>query len=121
MTIRDLDAEEFEEKKRFATRDLFDQVFTDYKTYPTELAEIQNLELLVRERVSQIVARTGIIDRTAAANLFAVSNETAEVLSFITPEAIQIINEFNPTYEDISYDGGGGYGGDGGGGDGGGA
>lgn len=109
MSVQSLDIQKFLLLQKFATRDLYDNVYTNYDELPSELQPVENLETLARSKVSQITPRLGIGQLVAP-----------ESVLFTVPPPIVFAAALQVAVSDnilgASGDGGGSYGDGGGGG-----
>ena len=60
MAVRALDKSKVEFLQKYTNKEIFDIIFTDYNNIPSELTKVADLELLAREKISQLVNALGI-------------------------------------------------------------
>lgn len=110
MSVRALDKAKTEFLQRYSNREIFTLIFTDYKKYPSELTKIADLELVAKEKISQIVNALGIGQQLVTLqDLFTSVNQIRVVIPVDTETAAvdDTAGEPEPAAA-LDYTGGGG-------------
>lgn len=110
MAVRALDKAKVEFLNKYSNTELYTLIFTNYKDYPSELTKVADLELLAKEKVSQISNALGVTQAFTLRDFF-------ESVNQVRIEAVDIQTEVS-TVEDtagaedpgavLDYAGGGG-------------
>jgi predicted Zn-dependent protease with MMP-like domain len=109
MAVRALDKAKVEFLQKYTNEEIFDIIFTDYNNIPSELTKVADLELLVKENISQLINALGIEQVFTLKDLFETVNQVR-----IEVEAAQEVAAVDDTagVEDtgavLDYAGGGG-------------
>jgi predicted DNA-binding protein with PD1-like motif len=75
MAVRALDKAKVEFLNRYSNSELYTLIFTNYKDYPSELVKVADLEIDVRERVSQVSNALGITQAFTLKDFFQSVNQ----------------------------------------------
>jgi hypothetical protein len=75
MAVRALDKAKVEFLNRYSNSELYTLIFTNYKDYPSELTKVADLELDVKERVSQVSNALGIAQSFTLQDFFVSVNQ----------------------------------------------
>ena len=109
MAVRALDKAKVEFLQKYTNEEIFDIIFTDYNNIPSELTKVADLELLVKENISQLINALGIEQVFTLKDLFENVNQVR-----IEIDTVQEVAEVEDTagVEDtgavLDYAGGGG-------------
>ena len=109
MAVRALDKAKVEFLQKYTNEEIFDIIFTDYNNIPSELTKVADLELLVKENISQLINALGIEQVFTLKDLFENVNQVR-----IEIDAVQEVAVVEDTagVEDtgavLDYAGGGG-------------
>ena len=109
MAVRALDKAKVEFLQKYTNEEIFDIIFTDYNNIPSELTKVADLELLVKENISQLINALGIEQVFTLKDLFENVNQVR-----IEVDAVQEVAAVDDTagVEDtgavLDYAGGGG-------------
>lgn len=117
MAVRELDKSKFAFLQKYSNSELYTLIFTDYKTYPTELVKVADLEVVAKEKISQVTDVLGITRFTTLQDVFESVQQIREqlfgIVAVVDEEAISADEAGAISEADISagYDAGGGGGG----------
>jgi hypothetical protein len=110
MAVRALDKAKVEFLQKYTNQEIFDIIFTDYKDIPTELTKVADLELVAKEKVSQLINALGIQQTFTLRDLFENVNQVRIELELVEEEVAEVIDTSG--VEDagavLDYAGGGG-------------
>jgi predicted Zn-dependent protease with MMP-like domain len=109
MAVRALDKSKVEFLQKYTNQEIFDIIFTDYKDIPSELTKVADLELVAKEKVSQLINALGIQQTFTLKDLFENVNQVRIELE-IVEEVAEVVDTSG--VEDagavLDYAGGGG-------------
>jgi hypothetical protein len=110
MAVRALDKSKVEFLQKYTNQEIFDIIFTDYNNIPSELTKVADLELLAKEKISQLVNALGIQQTFTLRDLFENVNQVRIELEVVEEEVAEVIDTSG--IEDagavLDYAGGGG-------------
>jgi predicted Zn-dependent protease with MMP-like domain len=109
MAVRALDKAKVEFLQRYTNEEIFDIIFTDYNNIPSELTKVADLELLVKENISQLINALGIEQVFTLKDLFENVNQVR--IEVETTEEVAVVEDtagVEDTGAVLDYAGGGG-------------
>jgi hypothetical protein len=115
MAVRQLNRIKFAFLQRYSNSELYTLIFTDYKTYPTELTKVADLEVVAKTKISQVTDILGITRFTTLLDVFeSVQQLREQALVAVVDEEAPLVDTVGSISEAdfaAGYDAGGGGGG----------
>ena len=109
MAVRALDKAKVEFLQKYTNEEIFDIIFTDYNNIPSELTKVADLELLVKENISQLINALGIEQVFTLKDLFENVNQVRiEIDAVQEVAAVEDTAGVEDTGAVLDYAGGGG-------------
>ena len=111
MAVRALDKSKVEFLQKYTNQEIFDIIFTDYKDIPTELTKVADLELVAKEKVSQLINALGIQQTFTLRDLFENVNQVRIELELVEEQEVAEVIDTSGIEDAgavLDYAGGGG-------------